>query len=485
MATTSIPMPTPSTRPVVAFSASASSATMSTATLTPPLPLGRASNSPQLTPTTLPKGRRRSSSIHAQQPPYSQPHHTAKIGPQRTSKVSQKLKILPSPADQDEESGRDVYSQVTRIKDTTARRDAERLGKAERAHLPRVTAYATANAYKMESMMKFLKSRQTSRGTAPKQFDECIYTPFSYTYEARQREQLQHGQGHGQSEDLIDLGSSVGPLDIVEDHDDDGVGTGASGDRNEMGTGEQDDRSLFNFVTAQNRSVESSEVFLFQYGVVVIWGMSMKDEKHFLKDIAKFESEKLGEDDVQVENFNYYVTSSYQPRIYNDFITLKDGGNYMIKLSISHAIAQSVKISLFEDLVDNTIEDTKSIPQDVATTGKVNMSRRDIMKHIGELFILRININLQFSVLDSPELMWAEPQLDPVYQAARSYLEINQRVSLLNQRLDVIGDLLQMLKEQMSHSQGEHLEWIVIVLIAAEILVAVINVVVDLLAGSD
>lgn len=65
------------------------------------------------------------------------------------------------------------------------------------------------------------------------------------------------------------------------------------------------------------------------------------------------------------------------------------------------------QISLFEDLVDNTIEDTKSIPQDVATTGKVNMSRRDIMKHIGELFILRININLQGSVLDSPELMWA------------------------------------------------------------------------------
>ncbi|PWW75826.1 DUF155-domain-containing protein [Tuber magnatum] len=423
---------------------------MSTAAPTPPPPPSRASNPPQLNPANFAKGRRRSSSIHLQQSPYQQLHHTAKIGPQRTSKISQKLKILPSPADQDEESGRDVYSQVTRIKDTTARRDAERLGKAERAHLPRVTAYATANAYKMENMMRFLKSRQASRGTAPKQFDECIYTPFSYTYEARQREQQQQqqqGQEHRQSEELIDLGDSVGPLD--------------------------------------NRSVESSEVFLFQYGVVVVWGMSMKDERRFLKDIAKFESEKLGEDDVQVENFNFYVTSSYQPRIYNDFITLKDGGNYMIKLSISHAIAQSVKISLFEDLVDNTIEDTKSIPQDVATTGKVNMSRRDIMKHIGELFILRININLQGSVLDSPELMWAEPQLDPVYQAARSYLEINQRVSLLNQRLDVIGDLLQMLKEQMSHSQGEHLEWIVIVLIAAEILVAVINVVVDLLAGSD
>jgi len=43
---------------------------------------------------------------------------------------------------------------------------------------------------------------------------------------------------------------------------------------------------------------------------------------------------------------------------------------------------------------------------------------------------------------------------------------------------------LQMLKEQMSHSQGEHLEWIVIILIAVEILVAIINVVVDLMAAS-
>lgn len=88
------------------------------------------------------------------------------------------------------------------------------------------------------------------------------------------------------------------------------------------------------------------------------------------------------------------------------------------------------------------------------------MSRKTAMMHIGELFILRIEINLQGNVLDSPELMWAEPHLEPLYQAARSYLEINQRVAILNQRLDVIGDLLQMLKEQMTHSHGEYLEWI-------------------------
>ena len=140
---------------------------------------------------------------------------------------------------------------------------------------------------------------------------------------------------------------------------------------------------------------------------------------------------------------------------------------------------------MYEDLVDNTIETTKEIPSQIATTGKVNLSRKEINMQIGELFILRINIHLQGSVLDSPELMWAEPQLDPIYQAVRSYLEMDQRVSLLTERLDVIADLLAVLKDQLTHTHSETLEWVVIILIAAEILVAAVNIVVDLYAGVD
>ena len=99
-------------------------------------------------------------------------------------------------------------------------------------------------------------------------------------------------------------------------------------------------------------------------------------------------------------------------------------------------------------------------------------------------------------MLDSPELMWAEPRLLPTYEATRIYLEINQRVQLLNQKVDVISDLLQMLKQQMTHSHSEYLEWIgmqplaeficlmiVIILIAAEIFIALVNIFVDALSG--
>lgn len=110
--------------------------------------------------------------------------------------------------------------------------------------------------------------------------------------------------------------------------------------------------------------------------------------------------------------------------------------------------------------MDNTIEHCKDIPTQIATTGKISLTRKEINMQIGELFILRINIHLNGSVLDTPELFWVEPQLEPVYTAVRTYLEMDQRVSLLTERLAVIKDLLQVLKDQLSHGHGEMLEWI-------------------------
>ena len=79
-----------------------------------------------------------------------------------------------------------------------------------------------------------------------------------------------------------------------------------------------------------------------------------------------------------------------------------------------------VKTSLFEELVDNTIEQCKDIPTQIANTGKIALTRQEINMQIGELFILRINIHLNGSILDSPELFWTEPRLEPVYMAVRS-----------------------------------------------------------------
>src|SRR5271169_4961294 len=45
--------------------------------------------------------------------------------------------------------------------------------------------------------------------------------------------------------------------------------------------------------TRQGPRAIVSEVFLFEYGVTVIWGMTESEEQRFLKEITKFEIESL------------------------------------------------------------------------------------------------------------------------------------------------------------------------------------------------
>lgn len=331
------------------------------------------------------KLRRRNSSGSALQLPNFPP--ASKIGPQRTTRTASKLKLLPNPDvgedGPDEESGRDVYSQFTRIKDPTARRDAARLGKEDRQRLPRVTAYCTASSYRIEELMRFLKGRTKTKGASPKLFDECLYSPYSYKKdgfgsdrsrsgerkrrensesavvedeEEQQDREVVHSQpvrrfsdsaieieenARERREDLIDLNASSGRNGELIPTSSSSVDVSRAADDGETGTGTSIERDPEMDIT-----VHIPEVFLFEYGVVVVWGMSVKEEQRFLKEISKFEQEKLGKDDVQTEEFNFYYTREYQARIYNDFISLREKRNYMTKLAISHALAQSTKVRI-------------------------------------------------------------------------------------------------------------------------------------------
>ena len=67
----------------------------------------------------------------------------------------------------------------------------------------------------------------------------------------------------------------------------------------------------------------------------------------------------------------------------------------------------------------------------------------------------------------------------------RGYLEISQRVELLNQRVEVISDLLDMMKEHLNYSHSEQLEWVIIYLITFEALIGIITVLFDVINYQD
>ncbi|KAJ2158226.1 sporulation protein rmd1 [Coemansia sp. RSA 552] len=361
----------------------------------------------------------------------------------RTTKTSQKLKILP----EDEEGGTGtdveeylgltgVYDQVEHMRGAQdLRNEINRLKGLPPGTLPRVTAYATASSYTITQLFKWIQSRKAQNDTAPKLLDECIYSPFVYAP------------------------SEVIAISMEDPLVDDGT------------------RHAAEFY--ESYVPIKSEVFIFDYGVVVIWGMTEQHEREFLQELEPFEVEKVDEEDIETEELEFYINAKAQSRIYNDVISLRTTKGHMAKLAISHAIAQATKLSMYEGLVDETIEATRYIPQRMAESGTVEMTRKGLIRKIGQLFIMRVNVNLVSNILDVPEIFWSEPALQPLYAAIREYLEIPQRVEIMNHRVSVISDLLDMLNGHLNGMHGEFLEWIVIILIGVEIIIGVVTITVE------
>lgn len=234
-----------------------------------------------------------------------------------------------------------------------------------------------------------------------------------------------------------------------------------------------------------------AEIFVFSYGIIVFWNFTKIQEQDILADLT-YEGQGLGpglgqllirpimcEADVEMEELHFtYSTHAIKPRIYNDMITLRSG-DHMIKLAMSHAISQSTKVSRFEARMNGAMQDVRDVPRALALTGRLGLKREDVLKLSGCLYKLRVDVNLSSNVLDQPGFFWEdEPSLNPLYTAVREYLEIEQRILVLNERCMVFLDFTDIIADSVAESNMSRITWIIIFLIALSLAVSTLEIVV-------
>lgn len=212
------------------------------------------------------------------------------------------------------------------------------------------------------------------------------------------------------------------------------------------------------------------DIFYFSYGSVVCWGFTEEEEKEILQSLKEFEKESLSK--MELDEFTF---------VYGDTIKIEEDEIYLhnkstlTKLAISHGIAQSVKLSTFEELIQKTIDNSKMLPLHLAKKGKIPLSRREISRKMGEIFIERNFINLHSEILDTPEFFWDYPELEPFYRRTAHYLDVSKRVEILNKRLNVIHELFEILSGELNHQHTSRLETIIVLLILIEVTLALLR----------
>lgn len=240
----------------------------------------------------------------------------------------------------------------------------------------------------------------------------------------------------------------------------------------------EDNRLRSNTITERDDSVlgvsaGGKEVFVFDFGAVVFWGCSREEsndllsvcKEHIPKGLLSQAEFEAGEDDMA------FITS-YEAdgiTIANDVIILPETSSAQSRLAVSFAIAQSAVLSIFEARIEQKIEDYKFIPEELAESGRVNLTPKQLGNMIGEVFVIRHDVNLHSEILDIPDYFWKENAVEPLYRMTAMYLEMEPRTEVLNKRLDLLRELLRLVQHQHENAHNVKLEWIVIWLIIVSV----------------
>jgi uncharacterized Rmd1/YagE family protein len=147
----------------------------------------------------------------------------------------------------------------------------------------------------------------------------------------------------------------------------------------------------------------AQELFIFDFGAVVFWGVPRGEEAGLLKLIRRYASKGM----VGPEEFSYgeddmaFVASTEAAKItiQNDVIDLPWNSEPKQRLSVSFAIAQSSVLAIFEARIERKVDEYKYIPEALAAHGKIHLTELQLGMMIGEVFVIRHDVNLHTEIL--------------------------------------------------------------------------------------
>ncbi|XP_068972865.1 required for meiotic nuclear division protein 1 homolog [Bombus flavifrons] len=223
---------------------------------------------------------------------------------------------------------------------------------------------------------------------------------------------------------------------------------------------------------------EQREVFFFREGTIVAWNISELECENILEFLKKYEQNRYMEYIVKSESevmCYCYADHGKKSHIKDGNIILTLSATNLDKYTFSNAMAQSVKLGIWEASLDHYIDSIAFVTEDLKSGRKLRMTQHEVLRKQGELFALRHSINLSSDLLDTPDFYWERDDLERLYQETCSYFNIAKRTRVINEKLNHCVELMEILAMRLSDRHHIRLEWMIIILIMVEVIFEILH----------
>jgi uncharacterized Rmd1/YagE family protein len=140
---------------------------------------------------------------------------------------------------------------------------------------------------------------------------------------------------------------------------------------------------------------------------------------------------------------------------------------------ISNLLAQSVALEYLEKEVAAALQRFLPYLRELHAAGRVRISSREILRVIGFLGETRHAVLANLTLFDKPDVTWESEQLEQLYLSLFDMFDLPERHEAIEKKLQFLSDATSNLYVFLNTRKAHRLEWIVIILIAVELLAMV------------
>lgn len=158
--------------------------------------------------------------------------------------------------------------------------------------------------------------------------------------------------------------------------------------------------------------------------------------------------------------------------ITNEEIVLKEASALNFNI-IALPIAQSVGLEKYEKKLDIIFTKSRDIIE--STYKFISISRGHLMEFAKHLVLTRHDMVGNLLLLDKPNILWDNEEAEHLYNSLAKILELHNRHEIALSKLSQIQEDVMLVMDIINHKRSEFLEWVVIILIAVEIVMGLVE----------
>jgi len=215
-------------------------------------------------------------------------------------------------------------------------------------------------------------------------------------------------------------------------------------------------------------SFAEERVYIYYFGAAVFFNCSETTINSFYNSVSKLvETIRNPKGSVHTEQYSLAVDSPTAMAVTNNGASMPGKKTAYVDI-IAYTLAKSVALEKIEALLDVVFDRMEEIIARL-DRGELTVPDSQLAKTASSILNFKYRSISHVMILDKPDITWEVEEADRLYSTLANLFELQQRYSQIRHKADTLLDINAVFTVLSHARRSARLEWIIIILIAFEI----------------